>query len=124
MSDQLFVGRSPKSPTGKEIFFYSFDLWIELHGCLAMLIDAEFPPYPSMDEESAEAVADMLNHRLEFGLVQAYYELEVARRSSRKAVPGKRRTLSRENREYVSLMIEQTRKYIAFLRDSGGCDAG
>lgn len=124
MSDQLFVGRSPKSPTGKEIFFYSFDLWIGLHRCLEMLIDEGFPPYPSMDEESAEAVADMLDRRLEFGLVQAYYELEVARRSRRKTAPGKRHALSREDREYVSLMVEQTRNYIAFLRDSGGCDAG
>lgn len=124
MSDQLFVGRSPKSPIGKEIFFYSMDLWIGLHRCLVMLIDEDFPPYPSMDAETAEVIADMLDRRLEFGLVKAYYELAVARRSSRKVPPGKRRGLSREDREHVALMVEQTREYVAFLRDSGGCDAG
>jgi len=128
MSEQEFKGRAPKSATGESIYFYSMDIWIELHGCLEMLIDEGFPPYPSMDGETTENVADMLQRRLDFGLVQAYYEL-TARRNQRQRRPAKLAQpprpprLSAESKAWVEMMVDQTRQYVDFLRDCGGCVA-
>ena len=88
MSDQEFRGIAPKTPAGESIFFYSLDYWIGLCECIRMIIDESFPPYPSMEAETAENVAELLERRLEFGLVRAYFELEARRTTQRSGYPG------------------------------------
>ena len=121
MSDQEFRGIAPKTPAGESIFFYSLDYWIGLCECIRMIIDEDFPPYPSMDAETAEYVAELLERRLEFGLVRAYFELEARQRLSDPDVPDEE--AEAEVGEYVETMLDWTRQYIAFLKECGGCEA-
>lgn len=127
MSEQEFKGRAPKSATGESIYFYSMDVWFDLHGCLEMLIDEGFPPYPAMDSETTECVAEMLQRRLDFGLVQAYYELKARQNQRRRplplAQPQRLPRLSAESKAWVEMMLDETRRYIDYLRDCGGCDS-
>ena len=121
MSDQEFRGIAPKTPAGESIFFYSLDYWIGLCECIRMIIDEDFPPYPSMDAETAEYVAELLERRLEFGLVRAYFELEVRQKLRDPDIPDAE--AEAEVGEHVETMLDWTRKYIAFLNECGGCEA-
>jgi hypothetical protein len=76
MSEQEFKGLSPKSETGKSIYFFSLDNWIDLHDCIDMLITPGLPAYPMMEAEEAEYLADEMQKRLDFGIIRAYYELQ------------------------------------------------
>lgn len=125
MSDQEFRGVAPKSEAGQAILFPSFDLWIGMHRCLVMLIDEGFPPYPRIDQESAELVADMLERRLEFGLVRAYFEL--CELGSRDAPEDRhslaRRTLAPTEIARVDALVGWVERFMVFLRECGGCKA-
>ncbi len=121
MSDQEFRGIAPKTPAGESIFFYSLDYWIGLCECIRMIIDEDFPPYPSMDAETAEYVAELLERRLEFGLVRAYFELAARRHFSDPAVSEEE--TETEIGGYVETMLGWTRQYIVFLNECGGCEA-
>lgn len=121
MSDQEFRGIAPKTPAGESIFFYSLDYWIGLCECIRMIIDEDFPPYPSMDAETAEYVAELLERRLEFGLVRAYFELEVRQKLRDPDIPDAE--AEAEVGEHVETMLDWTRQYIVFLKECGGCEA-
>ena len=126
MSDQEFRGIAPKTPAGDSIFFHSMDYWIGLCNCIRMIIDEEFPLYPFMDAESAKYVAEALNRRLEFGLVEAYFELAARRRAARRRlndpeIPEKE--IEAEVCRYVEKMLDWSRRYIVFLNECGGCEA-
>jgi len=120
MSDIEFKGVDPKSENGKSIFFYSMDYWIELCECISMIISEAFPSYPSMDAENAEYLAGQLKRRLDFGLVQAYYELATRRRLADPEMPAQE--LEDETRSHVECMLDWTRQYITFLKECGGCE--
>lgn len=112
MSDQEFKGLNPKSKEGESIFFYSMDYWIGLCECIRMIFDERFPPYPTLDEETAEYIAAVMQHRLDFGLVRAYFELKA------KQVFDDPDEIS----GYVDDMLDHTRQYIDFLKNCGGCE--
>jgi hypothetical protein len=121
MSDQEFRGIAPKTPAGASIFFYSLDYWMGLCECIQMIIDEGFPPYPCMDADTAEHVADLLERRLNFGLVRSYFELEARHRLSDPDIPEAES--EEEVDAYVETMLDWTRQYIAFLKECGGCEA-
>ena len=106
MSDQEFRGIAPKTPAGESIFFHSLDYWIGLCECIRMIIDENFPSYPSMEAETAENVAELLERRLEFGLVRAYFELEARRTLSDPDIPEAE--AEAEIGEYVETMLDWT----------------
>lgn len=119
MSDMEFKGEQPKSKAGESLFFYSMDYWIGLHRCIQMIIDEDFPSYPSMDEGYAEYLARSLEYRLDFGLVEAYYELATRRRLRNSG--GPQEEVEEEVTAHVKIMLDWTRQYIEFLKNCGGC---
>ena len=120
MSDQEFKGNSPKSPAGESIFFNSLDYWIELCDCIRMIIADSFPSYPSMEAEDAEFLAELLERRLEFGLVRAYFELAARRRFNDPDLSEEE--IEAEVGEHVETMLDWAVQYIVFLRECGGCE--
>jgi hypothetical protein len=65
MSEQEFRGLSPKSETGKSLYFFSLDNWIDLHKCINMF-NPGLPSYPMMDAEEAEFLAEEMQQILDF----------------------------------------------------------
>jgi hypothetical protein len=120
MSEQEFNGLKPKSKTGESIYFYSLDYWIDIRQCILMSVDCGFPPYPTMDAETAEWFAGVLQERLNFGLIQAYYELDAKR--SRADTTSSDNTLDEEEAAHVDTIMQLTQDYIDFLKDCGGCE--
>ena len=64
MSDQLFLGLSPKSPAGKEYLFFSLDDWIEIDRFIWSTVLGEYPDHPTWDAETAERLAEELQMRI------------------------------------------------------------
>lgn len=131
MSEQEFKGLSPKSETGKSIYFFSLDNWIDLHDCIDMLITTGLPAYPMMEAEEAEEaeyLADQMQRRLDFGIIRVYYKLQ-AKQLFRTALISSENesdtifntdSISEERANFVEGMMYHTEKFINFLKDSGG----
>jgi hypothetical protein len=132
MSEQEFRGLSPKSETGKSLYFFSLDNWIDLHDCIDMLITPGLPAYPMMEAEEAEYLADEMQKRLDFGIIRAYYELQAKQifRTSHISNENESNTIpntdsnSKERANFVEGMMYHTQNFINFLKDSGGFIAG
>lgn len=128
MSDQLFLGVAPKSDAGKEYFFYSMDDWIEIHRFIWSEVSDEFPPYPNMDGETAEMLADRFQKLLDFGVANAYFLLAVRKRHmdewSDDDIHMTRNLWISEDEDGVERMVNLLSGYTRFLRESGGCKVG
>ena len=131
MSDQLFLGVAPKSDAGKEYFFYSMDDWIEIHRFIWSEVSDEFPPYPNMDSETAEMLADRVQKLLDFGVAHAYFLLAVRKRYMDETDEGSdddiqmtRSLWISEDEDGVERMVDLLSGYTQFLRESGGCKVG
>ncbi len=125
MSDQLFLGLSPKSPAGKEYLFFSIDDWIEIDRFIWSAVLGEYPDHPTWDAETAERLAEELQMRMDFGIAHAYFVYMLRTRSLLKAEettgngtkpvvwPG-------EGSHEVRRMIDLLSGFILFLRECGG----
>ena len=129
MSDQLFLGVAPKSDAGKEYFFYSMDDWIEIHRFIWSEVSDEFPPYPNMDSETAEMLADRLQKLLDFGVAQAYFVLALRKRYMAEEDENTEDDFDLplwpgEDADEVERMVDLLSGFTQFLRESGGCKVG
>lgn len=129
MSDQLFLGLAPKSEAGKEYMFYSMDDWIEVHQFICAEVDYDFPPHPYMDVESTEMLARSLSTLRNYGITHAYFVLRLrtlflredqANRDDDRDLPSEVPWLD-EFSEEVERVVALVDRYIAFLRECGGC---
>lgn len=129
MSDQLFLGVAPKSDEGKEYFFYSMDDWIEIHRFIWSEVSDEFPPYPNMDGETAEMLADRLQKLLGYGVAQAYFVLALRKRYMAEEDENTEDDFDLplwpgEDADEVERMVDLLSGFTQFLRESGGCKVG
>lgn len=126
MSDQEFKGCNPKSEVGKSIYFHSMDWWLELRDRIQMFLGEDIPVYMQFDAENAEYLADLLQQRLHFGIVRAYYELTAKQRGRGNASPEEDADASEGDADNIATEVETmmswTRRYIDFLKNSGGCE--
>lgn len=126
MTDQLFLGLSPKSDAGKEYFFFCMDDWLEIHKFIWTVFSDEFPPHPHLDSETAELLAELLQKYLDFGIAHAYFLFVLRHRYFAEVEGntgnnfGSQLWLS-EDGEEVKQMIDLLKGFILFLRECGGC---
>lgn len=125
MSDQLFLGLSPKSPAGKEYLFFSLDDWIEIDRFIWSTVLGEYPDHPTWDAETAERLAEELQMQMDFGIAHAYFVYMLRTRSLQEVEenPGngaKPELWPGEGAHEVRRMIDLLSGFILFLRECGG----
>lgn len=116
MSDHLLIGLAPTSPKGRELFFHSFDTWIELLDVIGVAL-SDKEPVDTSTPEGTQKLAGYIREVLEDGRAEILF-----RETAKMAWTG--RGCMVERKGYVDRMRWHTEDLIEFLKHSGGVREG
>lgn len=112
MSDHLLIGLAPTAPQGRELFFHSYDTWLDLSFVIIGVM-LENERVDRQTSEGTKKLAEYLRTALKNGDAEAFF-----RKIAKESFTG--RGCKKEREMYVENMCTRMEDLIEFLIHSGG----